>query len=79
MFSSPLNIPDRERCRPAPLLNTDKGQLCQIWSSLDAKQVERHHFYRLHFRCAKFTFFQKLQLFDSEFYGRLSINNSLLL
>ena len=27
------------------LLNTDKGRLCQIRASPDAKQVERHHFF----------------------------------
>ena len=34
------------RCRRPQLLNTiDKGRLCQIRASPDAKQVERHHFF----------------------------------
>ena len=47
LFSSLPKIPDRERCRPATLLNTDKRQLYQIWPSPDAKAQERHHSYRL--------------------------------
>ena len=39
MCSSP------HRCGSPLLLNTDKGQLYQIWFSPIAKQVERHHFY----------------------------------
>ena len=37
LFSSLSDIPDRERYRPAPLLNTTRGKLCQIWPSPDAK------------------------------------------
>ncbi len=56
MFCSP-----HHRRRP-PLLsiNTDKRQLCHIWLSPTARQVERHHFLLLAIRCAKITFFCKL-------------------
>ncbi len=70
MCSSP------HRCRPPLLLNTDKGRLCQIRASPDAKQVERHHFYS-HLaarRSHSFRNFRFFQLFDSELHGRPSVN-----
>ena len=42
-------------CRRRPPL-LDKGRLCHIWLSPDAKQVERHHFLLAN-RCAIITFF----------------------
>ena len=59
-FSSMPNIPDRELCRPPPLLNTI-GKLCQIWCSPDAKALERHHLYRLQMRCVQLTFLPKFR------------------
>ena len=53
----------QHRCRRPSLLNTNKRQLGLIWSSQIAKQVERHHFFLLAFRCAKPTCF--FDFFDS--------------
>ena len=55
MFCSP----HRRRRPPLLSINTDKRQLCHIWLSSTAKQVERHHFLLLAIRCAKITFFSK--------------------
>ena len=54
----------RPRCRPAHLLNTDKGQLGLIWSSQIAMQVERHYFLCLHFAARNSYSFRHFQLFD---------------
>ena len=47
MFSSPLHIPNRERCRPCS--TPTRGKLCQIQPEPYTKLVECHHVYRLHF------------------------------
>ena len=47
MFSSALNIPNRERCRPCS--TPTRGKLCQIQPEPYTKLVERYHVYRLHF------------------------------
>ena len=73
-FSSLPKIPDRERCRPPPLLNTTRGKLCQIWPSPDAKLVERYHFYRLQSLIVSLRethiLFEIFDVFDSESHGR---------
>ncbi len=56
MFSSPLNMPSCERCRPPPLLNTDKWQAMLNWPSPAA---ERHHLYCLYFAARNLYFFSK--------------------
>ena len=61
--SAPHIAADHHRCRP-PSLNTDKRRLCQIRASPDAKQVERHHFFWLAYRCAIITFFSKFSTFS---------------
>ena len=65
----------QHRCR-RPLLNTDKGQLCQIWFSQIAMQVERHHFIACLSLRENHMLFRLFRLFDSESHGRQSINIS---
>ena len=64
----------RCRRRPSAAQTVDKGRLCQIRASPDAKQVERHHFFWLADRCAIITFLLTFRFFDSGSPGRPSIN-----
>ena len=63
-------------CRPSPLLDTNKGQLYQIWFSATAKQAKHHHFLLLAIRCANIAFVSTFRYVNSESHGRLSINVS---
>ena len=64
ILSSLPNIPDRERCRPAPLLNTNKRQAIPVrmpnrWNATIF--IACNHCL---FRCAKLTFPSKFRHFN---------------